>query len=119
MLRNTGSYSCHALIHEFKSFRRNGEKAVFLALHQIFVGLDAQYNHAKAANDDVVAGVVTDNVICLPANTGIFGNQLLDALEALRVFGVPLDRTDAVPFVIISHCDFSFFGVIYFRKMQA
>ena len=67
----------------------------------------------KAVNGDAV---VDDIIPHFPAKTGIFGNQLLDVLEALRVFGVPLDRTDAVPFVIISHCDFSFFWCYLFSK---
>ena len=65
----------------------------------------------KAVNGDAV---VDDIIPHFPAKTGIFGNQLLDVLEALRVFGVPLDRMDAVSFVIISHCDSPFLFCLFY-----
>ena len=65
----------------------------------------------KAVNGDAV---VDDIIPHFPAKTGIFGNQLLDVLEALRVFGVPLDRTDAVSFVIIGY--FIIFGGIFYEN---
>ena len=65
----------------------------------------------KAVNGDAV---VDDIIPHFPAKTGIFGNQLLDVLEALRVFGVPLDRTDAVAFVIISHCNSPFLCCVFY-----
>lgn len=77
------------------------KRLFFFALHQIFVGHDTHHVNGKAVNGDAV---VDDIIPHFPAKTGIFGNQLLDVLEALCVFGVPLDRTDAVSFVIMGIC---------------
>ena len=69
----------------------------------------------KAVNGDAV---VDDIIPHFPAKTGIFGNQLLDVLEALRVFGVPLDRTNAISGLVDSHYDASFLGLDLFEKLQ-
>ena len=82
-------------VQEIKRFSWNEEKTVFFALHQIFVGHDTHHVMGKAVNGDAV---VDDIIPHFPAKTGIFGNQLLDVLEAVRVFGVLRDRSDAVAF---------------------
>lgn len=55
----------------------------------------------KAVTDDDIIG---ENIIVdFPAETGVIFHKCFDVFKALFVFGVPLDRTNAISGLVDSH----------------
>lgn len=104
------------LIDKFEGLRWYTEKAVSFTFNEIVVGMEAQFLLTKAVTDDDIIG---ENIIVdFPAETGVIFHKCFDVFKALFVFGVLLDRTNAISGLVDSHYDASFLGLDLFEKLQ-
>jgi hypothetical protein len=89
------------LIEKLEGLRRYTEKAILFTFNEIVVGMEAQLLLPKAVTDDDI--IREDIIVNSPAETGVIFDKSFDVFKALLVFGVPLDRTNAISGLVDCH----------------